>query len=601
MKRKLAQNFTPESLAKFTLEEIGFQGEGKIIDNSCGNGAFLVEIAKTIQEKGENFADLYGWDIDPEVIEESKKRLNEITVFDWQVRQVQDSVAELFLKKAEYSEFFDFVIGNPPYISYNESSSRGTLFFQFLKEGKVKLNDVYGVNLHSIPNFPKGYRPNPNLYAFFVALGLGLLKAEGKMGYIIPQTLLTAGDLDVLRYHLAKYTTIEKIILVDSQLFTDRGLKQNYTVATSNLIFVVKKQMPDSDSQVEILYHPETERPIDLCMQDLQDRNYAQIKRFLVPQSELLENAKNWNFLKTDLETQHFYKKYCQNSEGMEKYYQHDLAANWTKARFYFDGGYMVMEKEALAEPQEGILCYEIAKIDEKRILLGENKRYVPNQRIGNEALTIKLRQASQGYTLLDSPYKIVWSTRNPKQFHFTDRPIIWANNRLGGIGSADRTELLFLFALLNSSTNRLIINLFLKTQGEKDLLLQINFVKEFLRVPRITPENEPLKRKIIELTEELLALETVKLADLVDFSKVMIQKFDSFEIEKASLILKSGDQVTKCRIKKEIPFLKEMEFLKKTENLTLKALKNQTVIDETRQAELKKEIDVLVEKMYFG
>ncbi len=64
---------------------------------------------------------------------------------------------------------------------------------------------------------------------------------------------------------------------------------------------------------------------------------------------------------------------------------------------------------------------------------------------------------------------------------------------------------------------------------------------------------------------------------------------------------MKSGDQVTKCRIKKEIPFLKEMEFLKKSENLTLKALKNQVVIDEIRQTELKKEIDVWVEKMYFG
>ncbi len=51
MQKSHAQNFTPESLAKFTLEEIGFQGEGKIIDHSCGNGAFLIEIAKKFKKK----------------------------------------------------------------------------------------------------------------------------------------------------------------------------------------------------------------------------------------------------------------------------------------------------------------------------------------------------------------------------------------------------------------------------------------------------------------------------------------------------------------------------------------------------------------------
>ncbi|MFY7786680.1 MAG: N-6 DNA methylase, partial [Thermoflexibacteraceae bacterium] len=377
---------------------------------------------------------------------------------------------------------FDYVVGNPPYISYNEASGRGTLFFDFLKQQKVKLNDVYGVNLHSIPTSPKGYRPNPNLYAFFIALGLGLLKDKGKLCYIIPQTLLTAGDLDVIRYHLAKYTTIEKIVIINSQLFVDRGLKQNHTVATSNLIIVLRKEiLPKNHThKVAIFYHENTNENIENCINDIRIESSA-VKKFMIPQEELLLYAKNWNFLKLSSSGLLFYQQYVNNSREMSCYYDHQIAQKQFQSAFYFDGGYMVMEKDALPAPTSTELHYEIAKIDEKKIDLVQSGRYVPNQRGGTSPLAIKLRQANQGYTLLDSTYKIIWSTRNPKQFHFTQKSIIWANNRLGGIGSENADELLYVWAILNSSTNRLIIKQLLKLEGEKDLLVQVNFIKEFI------------------------------------------------------------------------------------------------------------------------
>ena len=144
-------------------------------------------------------------------------------------------------------ERFDYVIGNPPYIGYLECCKQKIEFIQKIKDKKdtsITLGNVYGVNLHSIPNNGKKYRPNPNLYAFFIALGLALLKDDGKMAYIIPQTILTAGDLDVLRYHLAHRTTIEKIITFEGNMFIGRGLKQNRPVPTSSLIFVFAKKQP---------------------------------------------------------------------------------------------------------------------------------------------------------------------------------------------------------------------------------------------------------------------------------------------------------------------------------------------------------------------
>jgi type I restriction-modification system DNA methylase subunit len=136
---------------------------------------------------------------------------------------------------------FDFVIANPPYIGYNESSKMGIKYFKQIRNKEVKLNDVFGVNLHSTPDRHKKYSPKPNLYAFFLALNNALLKSDGIFSFIIPQTLLTAGDLDVLRYFISKNFKLQKLITFQNNLFIDRGVKQTKKVATSSLVIVAQK------------------------------------------------------------------------------------------------------------------------------------------------------------------------------------------------------------------------------------------------------------------------------------------------------------------------------------------------------------------------
>ena len=82
---------------------------------------------------------------------------------------------------------------------------------KLLKEKKVKLNNIYGWNLHSLPNNRKKYSPKPNIFIFFMALSFALLKDKGKFCYIIPQTFLVNPDSDVARYILSAKYTIEKI------------------------------------------------------------------------------------------------------------------------------------------------------------------------------------------------------------------------------------------------------------------------------------------------------------------------------------------------------------------------------------------------------
>ena len=138
-------------------------------------------------------------------------------------------------------------------------------------------------------------------------------------------------------------------------------------------------------------------------------------------------------------------------------------------------------------------------------------------------------------------------------------------------------------------------------------ILVGIKTVKDLIRVPNITPENQAIKDKIITLAQELLNLENVKFGDFVDFKNVMVQKFDKITTSEdgvPQLLLWNGGNVTKCKIKKDAELV--TEFINKTAFLTktainLQTLKNQIVIDETKQAAIIEKMNDLVFCLYFN
>jgi len=501
---------------------------------------------------------------------------------------------------------FDFVIGNPPYVSYNECSKQGVLIFELMKQHKAKLNDIYGVNLHSVPNNPKKYRPNPNLYAFFISVGLALLKDNGKLCYIIPQTILTAGDLDVLRYHLAKFTKIEKIIIFNGKMFVGRGIRQNKPVPTSSLVFVVSRRVPPRLHQIEIINHKNTDANIDEALQNILDGKKIRKKKIL--QSRLLQSVANWNFIKQDKEILDFFVMYKKNTEDISIYYNHAVAWHLFGSKFYFDSGYSIDEKRLLKARIDSGVNYFYPKINNVFWTIKEFRGYWPNIRSGKASMVIKLRQANQGYNLLDSPHKIIWSYANPQKFHFTSIPVIWARNQICAIGTENKEELYYLFALLNSGVINLILDSNLKSEQEKDLLVSTTAVKEFVRVPQIGEHNEFIKDEIIKYTQEMLELEEKTLSDFVDFSEILIQKFKDIKVEKNHLILTDGDKKTKLKINGDPALvenaltgqLRKGEFPLDRQKIKLYDLRHLPVIDLQKQAQLRKYIDDLVFALYF-
>lgn len=496
---------------------------------------------------------------------------------------------------------FDYVVGNPPYVGYNECCKQKLLITQLIKNSNAQMSNIYGVNLNTVPGRIKAYAPKPNLYSFFIALGLALLKDDGKLCYIVPQTLLTATDLDVVRYHLAKFTTIEKIITFGGKMFIGRGLKQDKPVPTSSLIFVVSREIPSKLHKIEIINSAEDKENIEEIINNLS--RGKKIHKKWVLQAELLRRVGNWNFITFDKQTEDFIKEYKERTESVDVYRLPELARLRNLDVFYFDKGLVFPKNKIVAKEKiEKISNYfYLTKANKNKYRLTTIDYVVPFS-------AVRFPKGSQGIKVFKKKYKIIWRYMNYDKFYFTDEKIITNFNWIV-ISSDDRQEMVYLLALLNSKLNNFFFQSLLKLKGEKDILLGIKAVKSYFRVPKITEDNQHVKNEIIKHTEKILVLEEKMLSDFVDFSKVMIQKFDRIAIEGNDLVLKKNNEQIKLAIKSNRNLVRDVIKKKygedklnlESQKINLSELKSSAVIDFDKQRGIKNDIDNLVFALYFN
>jgi hypothetical protein len=483
---------------------------------------------------------------------------------------------------------FDFVVGNPPYIDYNECCKQKVLFTQKIKEKKILMSNIYGVNLNTVPNRNKPYSPKPNLYSFFIALGIGLLKDKCKICYIIPQTILTANDLDVLRYHLAKYTTIEKIITFEGKMFIGRGLKQKNPVATSSLIFIARHARPRPDHQVEIVNFLEYEEP--------NFEKYLKSKKrntHFLSQVELLNQIENWKFIARDDSFRTVLNEYRNNGITIDQY-RHNQA-NYDD--IILDGNVNINKKDLSTKKQQN--SYFIPIIDKN------NKKV--NKFLYYSGGKIKKAQGSRSISILTSRvYKIIWQYQNPSGFYFVNQSNSFPKFMEYCIASNDKKEILFLFSLLSSFVNDWYLKSLLYNETEKAFLLGLRTLKEFFRIPIITQSNQNIRNEIISQTEKMLNLEEKALSDFVDFNKISIQKFNRVEIKGNELVLTKDKNKVILKVKRNIGLVEKIITEKFSSELlpnsvTLSELKNLPLVDLALEERTKKYIDDLVFALYFN
>ena len=173
--------FTPDPIVDFMLDTVGYSGNqyGKrIVENSCGEGNILCAIARRYIEglSGHDMAfikrgleqDIVGYDVDESCCIITKKNLDEIAR-QYNIFDVEWNVTCADTLRIANEESYDYVVGNPPYISYRHLEQERRAFLRGNYEAcKIGAFDY--------------------CYAF-IEWGIKYLKAEGQMIYLIPSSI----------------------------------------------------------------------------------------------------------------------------------------------------------------------------------------------------------------------------------------------------------------------------------------------------------------------------------------------------------------------------------------------------------------------------
>lgn len=183
------QIFTPDWVVNMMLNKIGYIPSADIhdkhiIDNSCGDGAFLVEIVDRYIKHGILNRDIsknelkkglekyiHGIEIDNNLCRKTVLRLNSvaakysITGVEWDIYNA-DTVDCLNKYK-----LMDFVVGNPPYCKIHDLS----------QEKRLKYKQICG-----------NAKGTFDSYVMFFWIGIKMLKHTGKLIYITPSSWTTS-------------------------------------------------------------------------------------------------------------------------------------------------------------------------------------------------------------------------------------------------------------------------------------------------------------------------------------------------------------------------------------------------------------------------
>lgn len=200
------QIYTPEYIVNNLLDLAGYYSKSILkkhaIDNSCGDGAFLVTVVKRYCDEFIKCCDdfsllakeistyIHGIEIDRNEYQKCIDNLNNVVAeygicnINWDI-QCADALAI-----DKYNGKMDYVLGNPPY---------------------VRVHNL-GESFDCIKNFSFAKSGMTDLYIVFYEIGLRMLNANGVLGYITPSSFFNSIAGKQLRSYLVSNNLIDKIV-----------------------------------------------------------------------------------------------------------------------------------------------------------------------------------------------------------------------------------------------------------------------------------------------------------------------------------------------------------------------------------------------------
>ncbi|QGQ99948.1 restriction endonuclease subunit M [Paenibacillus psychroresistens] len=275
--------FTPRNIMKMTVEMIAPKMHEKVLDSSCGTGGFLVtamnyvikqldkeltvalgkssskwnyDEIKIYQEKISEIAssNFYGFDINPDLVKATKMNMvmnndgsgnilrndSLLPPHEW-TEEFKTKLAEALqidpseLRNSKSIGYFDVILTNPPFgskipIKDPHILEQFELGYIWVRQGKgwVKTNRLQS----SVP--PE---------QLFIERCWQLLKQGGRMGIVLPDSILGSPGLAYIRQWLIKNT----IIISSIDLHVDTFQPRNGT--QTSVLFLQKKTREEVDQE----------------------------------------------------------------------------------------------------------------------------------------------------------------------------------------------------------------------------------------------------------------------------------------------------------------------------------------------------------------
>lgn len=227
------QVYTPLFIVNSVLDISGYSGPAilkkHVIDNSCGDGAFLCEIVERYCKEAllsgfslsEIARDLslyiHGIEISKEECDKCKRNLDQ-TVFSLGIAGVEwDIVCGDALVIRRFDGKMDYVLGNPPY---------------------VRVHNL-GAYMEEVKKFSFAGEGMTDLFIVFYEIGLKMLKEHGILGYITPNSFFSS----LAGAYMRKVFVSEKLLakVVDLKHF------QAFSSTTYTAIVVLEKNRETSE------------------------------------------------------------------------------------------------------------------------------------------------------------------------------------------------------------------------------------------------------------------------------------------------------------------------------------------------------------------
>jgi len=165
--------------------------ESRVLDAGCGSGVFVEAIIAYLRRRGAEIPEIVCIDNDFNLVNMARRRFEDLD----RVKVVYGDF--LAVSERELGGGFDYIISNPPYVSYEAIDP--------------KSRDLYR-------RVFKVARGRFDIYMLFFEKALTLLKPKGRMVFITPEKYLYVLSASSLRRLLARHA-VEEIELLDERVF----------------------------------------------------------------------------------------------------------------------------------------------------------------------------------------------------------------------------------------------------------------------------------------------------------------------------------------------------------------------------------------------